>query len=146
MIISSFVALSLVHVDFKIEIKAGRFSSICESWPWLAAVYKRTIHGVLEHVWLTFFACLLVAAGSGALYFNLDNELLPTEDPVKSVFLPGSWWCWLELYGRQAVQMEDILLPYVESGDIESIYTGWAVGSKYCIYYCAAKTLGRTSF
>ena len=79
---------------------------------------------MLEHAWLTFFACLLVAVGSGALYFNLDNELLPTEDRGKiRIFARGPDGVGLNFMDRQAVQMEDILLPYVESGEIESIYT-----------------------
>ncbi|MEI8645403.1 efflux RND transporter permease subunit [Pseudoalteromonas sp. Hal040] len=124
-IISSFVALSLVPaLTSKLKLKQGGFHPFAKVGHGLAAVYKRTIHGVLEHAWLTFFVCLLVAACSGALYFNLDNELLPTEDRGKiRIFARGPDGVGLNFMDRQAVQMEDILLPYVESGDIESIYT-----------------------
>jgi hydrophobe/amphiphile efflux-1 (HAE1) family protein len=124
-IISSFVALSLVPaLTSKLKLKQGGFHPFAKLGHGLAAVYKRTIHGVLDHAWITFFVCLIVAAGSGALYMNLDNELLPTEDRGKiRIFARGPDGVGLNFMDRQAVQMEDILLPFVESGEIESIYT-----------------------
>ncbi|WP_454178971.1 efflux RND transporter permease subunit [Pseudoalteromonas sp. MBR-15] len=124
-IISSFVALSLVPaLTSKLKLKQGGFHPFAKLGHGLAAVYKRTIHGVLDHAWITFFVCLIVAACSGALYMNLDNELLPTEDRGKiRIFARGPDGVGLNFMDRQAVQMEDILLPFVESGEIESIYT-----------------------
>ncbi|MGO3786263.1 MAG: efflux RND transporter permease subunit, partial [Pseudoalteromonas prydzensis] len=124
-IISSFVALSLVPaLTSKLKLKQGGKHPFAKIGHWLANVYTKTIHWVLDHAWLTFAACVLVAAGSGALYVNLDNELLPSEDRGKiRIFARGPDGVGLNFMDRQAMQMEDILLPYVESGEIESIYT-----------------------
>lgn len=124
-IISSFVALSLVPaLTSKLKLKQTGFHPFAKFGNWLASWYTKSVHWVLDHAWLTFAACVLVAAGSGALYFNLDNELLPSEDRGKiRIFARGPDGVGLNFMDRQAMQMEDILLPYVESGEIESIYT-----------------------
>ncbi|MBB1332430.1 efflux RND transporter permease subunit [Pseudoalteromonas sp. SR44-5] len=124
-IISSFVALSLVPaLTSKLKLKQGGKHPFAKIGHWLANIYTKTIHWVLDHAWLTFIASILVAAGSGALYLNLDNELLPSEDRGKiRIFARGPDGVGLNFMDRQAMQMEDILLPYVQSGEIESIYT-----------------------
>ncbi|KPH92299.1 multidrug transporter AcrB [Pseudoalteromonas undina] len=124
-IISSFVALSLVPaLTSKLKLKQGGFHPFAKLGNVLANLYTKTIHKVLDHAWLTFIACLLVAGGSGALYMSLDNELLPTEDRGKiRIFARGPDGVGLNFMDRQAIKMEDTLLPFVESGEIESIYT-----------------------
>ncbi|WP_404340178.1 efflux RND transporter permease subunit [Pseudoalteromonas mariniglutinosa] len=124
-IISSFVALSLVPaLTSKLKLKQGGKHPFAKIGHCLAGFYTRTIHWVLDRAWLTLAACILVAAGSGALYLNLDNELLPNEDRGKiRIFARGPDGVGLNFMDRQALQMEDILLPYVESGEIESVYT-----------------------
>ncbi|TGE85930.1 multidrug transporter AcrB [Pseudoalteromonas sp. KS88] len=124
-IISSFVALSLVPaLTSKLKLKQGGWHPFAKLGHWLAGVYTKTIHWVLDHAWVTLITCLLVAGGSGALYFNLENELLPTEDRGKiRIFSRGPDGVGLNFMDRQAIKMEDILLPFVESGEIESIYT-----------------------
>ncbi|AXQ97937.1 efflux RND transporter permease subunit [Pseudoalteromonas piscicida] len=125
-IISSFVALSLVpaltsKLKVKQDSKKHLFSSIGVK---LAKMYRGTIHWVLDHAWLTFGVFLVIASLSGALYSQLDNELLPSEDRGKiRIFARGPDGVGLNFMDRQAKQMEDILLPFVESGEIESIYT-----------------------
>ena len=124
-IISSFVALSLVPaLTSKLKLKQGGKHPFAKIGHWLADLYTKTIHWVLDHAWLTFAVCVLVAVGSGALYMNLENELLPSEDRGKiRIFARGPDGVGLNFMDRQAMQMEDILLPYVQSGEIESIYT-----------------------
>ncbi len=124
-IISSFVALSLVPaLTSKLKLKQGGFHPFAKLGHWLGGIYTKTIHKVLNHAWLTFALCLLVAAGSGALYASLDSELLPTEDRGKiRIFARGPDGVGLNFMDRQAIKMEDILLPFVDSGEIESIYT-----------------------
>jgi multidrug efflux pump subunit AcrB len=114
----------LPSLTSKLKLKQGGKHPFAKIGHWLANIYTKTIHWVLDHAWLTFIASILVAAGSGALYLNLDNELLPSEDRGKiRIFARGPDGVGLNFMDRQAMQMEDILLPYVQSGEIESIYT-----------------------
>ncbi|MEL0634816.1 efflux RND transporter permease subunit [Pseudoalteromonas carrageenovora] len=124
-IISSFVALSLVPaLTSKLKLKHGGFHPFAKLGHWLGGIYTKSIHKVLDHAWLTFIACLLVAGGSGALYTSLDSELLPSEDRGKiRIFARGPDGVGLNFMDRQAIKMEDILLPFIDSGEIESIYT-----------------------
>ncbi|MGO2011492.1 MAG: efflux RND transporter permease subunit [Pseudoalteromonas sp.] len=124
-IISSFVALSLVPaLTSKLKLKPGGFHPFAKFGHILARIYTKSIHWVLDHAWLTFAVCVLVATGSGALYLNLDNELLPSEDRGEiRIFARGPDGVGLNFMDRQALQIEDTLMPYLESGEIESMYT-----------------------
>ncbi|WP_192503261.1 efflux RND transporter permease subunit [Pseudoalteromonas peptidolytica] len=125
-IISSFVALSLVPaLTSKLKLKQdGKKHIFSAAGVKLATWYRGTIHWVLDHAWLTFGIFVIIAGLSGALYTQLDNELLPSEDRGKiRIFARGPDGVGLNFMDRQAKQMEDILLPFVESGEIESIYT-----------------------
>ncbi|WP_105198911.1 efflux RND transporter permease subunit [Pseudoalteromonas sp. T1lg10] len=124
-IISSFVALSLVPaLTSKLKPKSGGRHPFAKLGNRLAGAYQWCIRKVLDHAWATFAVSLLVAAGSGALYLQLDNELLPSEDRGKiRIFARGPDGVGLNFMDRQSKQMEDVLLPYVQSGEIESIYT-----------------------
>ena len=125
-VISSFVALSLVPaLTSKLKLKqAKKAHPFTKLGNYLVEFYRRSIAWVLNHAWLTLCACLLVAAGSGGLYLYLENELLPKEDRGKiRIFARGPDGVGLNFMDRQAIAMEDILLPFVESGEIESIYT-----------------------
>ncbi|KAF7780567.1 hypothetical protein PMAN_a1618 [Pseudoalteromonas marina] len=124
-IISSFVALSLVPaLTSKLKLKKHSTHPFAKVGNKLVSLYSITIKSVLNRAWLVLIACILIAFGSGALYLNLDNELLPTEDRGKiRIFARGPDGVGLNFMDRQAMQMEDILLPFVESGEIESIYT-----------------------
>lgn len=125
--ISSFVALSLVPaamarlgqstegaLDRRISAFGGR----------LQRAYVRSLAGVLAHPWVLLIACLSAAGGVGALYFQLDQELLPTEDRGEiSIFARGPEGVGLPYMQRQADRMEDVLQPLVASGEITSLYT-----------------------
>ncbi|MBE0363868.1 hypothetical protein PULV_a1379 [Pseudoalteromonas ulvae UL12] len=125
-VISSFVALSLVPaLTSKLKLKqAKKAHPFAKVGGYLVEFYRLSIAWVLNHAWLTLCVCLLVAVGSGGLYLTLDNELLPKEDRGKiRIFARGPDGVGLNFMDRQAIAMEDILLPFVESGEIESIYT-----------------------
>jgi hydrophobe/amphiphile efflux-1 (HAE1) family protein len=124
-IISSFVALSLVPaLTSKLKLKQSNSHPFAKIGNKLVSFYTLTIAAVLNYAWLTLAVCVLVAAGSGALYLNLDNELLPNEDRGKiRIFARGPDGVGLNFMDRQAMKMENILLPLVERGEIESIYT-----------------------
>lgn len=130
-IISSFVALSLVpaltarlpneQANADGAVKGNLFGPLGHG---LLALYQRSLHWTLTHAWLTFFACTVAAASAAVLYTQLDNELLPTEDRgTIRIFARGPDGVGLNFMDRQAQKMEDILLPYVDNGEIESIYS-----------------------
>ncbi len=125
-IISSFVALSLVpaltaRLPKEDDGKRNIFGPLGLR---LLAWYQGSLRWVLDHAWLTFFACIVAAMGSAALYAQLDNELLPDEDRgTIRIFARGPDGVGLNFMDRQAQEMEDILLPFVEKGEIESIYS-----------------------
>ncbi|MFK7830775.1 MAG: efflux RND transporter permease subunit [Congregibacter sp.] len=125
--ISSFVALSLVPaamarlgrspegaMDLRLRGLGSR----------LQRLYSRSLGVVLAYPWPVLVLCLLSAAGAGALYFQLDQELLPTEDRGEvTIFARGPDGVGLPYMGRQAERIEDVLRPLVESGEITSLYT-----------------------
>ncbi|WP_417762541.1 efflux RND transporter permease subunit [Shewanella sp.] len=125
-IISSFVALSLVpaltaRLPREDDGKRNLFAPLGQR---LLTWYQGSLRWVLNHAWFTFFACVAAALGSAALYMQLDNELLPNEDRgTIRIFARGPDGVGLNFMDRQAQKMEDILLPFVEKGEIESIYS-----------------------
>lgn len=128
-IISSFVALSLVpSLTAKLPVKStengffnrtfGAFGRLC------LAGYDRSLQWALRFSWLVVLLSLIAAAGAAFVYKELDNELLPPEDRGNvRIFARGPDGVGINFMDRQAHQMEEKLLPYVESGAVDSIYT-----------------------
>lgn len=130
-IISSFVALSLVPaLTARLPVKTnadkaslfsrtfGRFGNMCLS------LYQRSLIKSLKYAWLV--GVLSLAAGGGAylLAQNIDNQLLPSEDRgTLRIFARGPDGAGINFMDRQAEKMEAMLMPYVEDGTIDSIYT-----------------------
>ncbi|WOJ94653.1 efflux RND transporter permease subunit [Congregibacter variabilis] len=125
--ISSFVALSLVPAAMARlgDSTEGAFDrKMRKTGTHLQNFYIRSLNKVLAHPWSVLVLCLLAAAGSGALYLQLDQELLPSEDRGEiNIFARGPDGVGLPYMGRQADRMEDVLLPLVKSGEIKSLYT-----------------------
>jgi hydrophobe/amphiphile efflux-1 (HAE1) family protein len=127
--ISSFVALSLVPSlsaripdeepgDHKVRHFFSRWGGF------FAGRYESSLALALAHPWRAFGIALLAAVLSGALYSALDQELLPDEDRgIFYVFATGPDGVGLNYTERQAAQIEAILQPYVESGEIASLFT-----------------------
>ncbi|MDP5458227.1 efflux RND transporter permease subunit [Alishewanella sp. SMS8] len=124
-IISSFVALSLVPaLTARLPIKSGGQSRLATFGNKILQGYQRTLHFALDKAWWVFLASVLAATAALSVVSVLDNELLPTEDRGSiRVFARGPDGVGLNFMDRQADKMEDILLPYVNGGDIDSIYT-----------------------
>ncbi len=129
-IISSFVALSLVPaLTARLAVKKqkqsgffhatfGRFDHAC------LRVYQYTLVKALKYAWLVGVLSLLAGGGAYLLAKNIDNELLPSEDRgTIRIFARGPDGAGLNFMDRQAEKMEEMLLPYVENGTIDSIYT-----------------------
>jgi hydrophobe/amphiphile efflux-1 (HAE1) family protein len=124
-IISSFVALSLVPaLTARLPVKANSSNRLAALGHIILGWYRRTLHMALDKAWLVFFASLVAAFSALSLYNVLDNELMPSEDRGSvRIFARGPDGVGLNFMDRQADKMEDILLPYVNGGDIDSIYT-----------------------
>ena len=124
-IISSFVALSLVPaLTARLPLKANSTSRLATLGNRLLGVYQRSLHVALDKAWWVFIGSMLAAFAAISLYSQLNNELMPTEDRGSiRIFARGPDGVGLNFMDRQADKMEDILLPYVNGGDIDSIYT-----------------------
>ena len=128
-IISSFVALSLVPaltakipaVDVSKPKKPNvlsRFGTRCVNG------YERALHFVLRFSVPVVAVCLLIATGSYFVFNKLENQLLPNEDRgVVRIFARGPDGTGVNFMDRQALKTEELLLPNIDQGEIESIYT-----------------------
>lgn len=128
-IISSFVALSLVPaLTAKLPLQSkgsnlfdktfGAFGRKC------LVGYDKSLRWALKFSWLVVIICLGAAAGAFALFQDLDNELLPPEDRGNvRIFARGPDGVGINFMDRQAQVLEQKLMPYVENGSVDSIYT-----------------------
>ncbi len=126
-IISSFVALSLVPaLTARLPIKAQqtRSSRLQQLGNALLNAYSKSLTWVINWAWLVFIACTLIAGSATYFYSLIDNELMPNEDRgIVRIFARGPDGVGLNFMDRQAQQMEALLLPYVNGGDVDSIST-----------------------
>ena len=124
-IISSLVALTLVPaLTARLPLKAHKETALSRMGNRFRNRYVKTLHWVLDHAVLTFVACLLVAGSATWFYMGVDNELMPSEDRGQiRIFARGPDGVGLNFMDRQAQRMEEILLPYVNGGEVESINT-----------------------
>lgn len=126
-IISSFVALSLVPaLTAKLPLKPQqpRESRLQQLGSLLVGWYARSLHWTLNHALAVFIGCSLVAGSALYFYLQIDHELMPQEDRgTIRIFARGPDGSGLNFMDRQARQMEEVLLPYVNGGAIDSINT-----------------------
>ncbi|MDX1569303.1 MAG: efflux RND transporter permease subunit [Xanthomonadales bacterium] len=127
--ISSFVSLSLVPAMTarmpKRTTSAGPLrQAVVRVGERLAGLYRGLLHRALDFSALTFVIafCLLLLAGG--LYKGLPSELLPEEDRgVISIMASGPDGVGLSYMERQVDRVEELLMPLVQSGEVESLYT-----------------------
>ncbi|XQW83617.1 efflux RND transporter permease subunit [Thalassotalea piscium] len=124
-IISSFVALSLVPaITARLPVKANNTNRLSGLGNTILSWYQKSLHFALDKAWYVFIASLVAALSAISLYSVLDNELMPSEDRGSiRIFARGPDGVGLNFMDRQADKMEEILLPYVQGGNIDSIYT-----------------------
>ncbi|KPD22052.1 efflux RND transporter permease subunit [Idiomarina zobellii] len=124
-VISSFVALSLVPAfTARLPKSAGKTNIFGGIGHKFKGFYQRTLHKALNASWVIGVVSLLAAGGGVVLFEQIDSELMPDEDRgAVRVFARGPDGVGVKFMDRQARQLEEILLEYKESGDIESIYT-----------------------
>ena len=90
----------------------------------LMRFYGWSLHGSLNAPLVVITVAGFLAAGAWFAFQNLDRELLPPEDRgLVFAFGTGPDGVGLGYSDRQAERMEAVLLPYVESGEIESLFT-----------------------
>ncbi len=133
-IISSFVALSLVpaltaRLPLKNHKKGGFFDKTFGRFGyWCLSGYQRSLTWSLRYGWVIVILSLVAATGAWFLSQNIKSELLPSEDRgTIRIFARGPDGAGINFMDRQAERMEEVLLPYVEKGTVDSIYT--VVGS-----------------
>ncbi len=126
-IISSFVALSLVPaLTARLPVKAQqpRSSRLQQLGTTLLNAYSKSLSWVINRAWWVFTACVLIAGSATYFYTLIDSELMPNEDRgIVRIFARGPDGVGLNFMDRQAQQMEALLLPYVNGGDVDSIST-----------------------
>ncbi|MBR9906615.1 MAG: efflux RND transporter permease subunit [Gammaproteobacteria bacterium] len=124
-IISSFVALSLVPaLTAKLPLKSNKETKLQHLGAKVRDYYAKTLHFCLDKALWIFVASTLIAGSAAYLYTQVDNELMPSEDRgTIRIFARGPDGAGIDFMDRQAKQMEEILLPYVNGGAVESINT-----------------------
>lgn len=127
--ISSFVALTMVPA------LAARLGPIPEKHAaprrvlillgeYLNRFYSKSLMACLNMPIVVFAVAVTLASGAWLLFNNLDRELVPPEDRgVMFVFGTGPDGVGLDYSDRQIQAIEDILKPYVESGEVETLFS-----------------------
>ena len=123
--ISSFVALTIVPAAMaRLSEHTERDRRLSQLGYALMGFYDTTLGVALRHPWKTLTLCILAASAAGALYTELDRELLPPEDRGSVVvFSRGPDGVGLSYVERQADRIENILAPLMANGEIQSLYS-----------------------
>jgi len=127
-IISSFVALSLVPAAAARLVRSADATRVPRLLARLgerfASAYRQSLALLLSRPSLPVVGALLFAVAAGIAYQSLDRELIPPEDRgLVRVFASGPDGVGLNFMDRQTVKIEEILRPYVDSGEANSIYS-----------------------
>ncbi len=124
--ISSFVALSMVpaisaRIDFSDE---HGFKFLNRVGGKINRAYMSMLSACLKHPVITVSVSLFAFAGAAFLVTVIDQELVPEEDRGQiEVFATGPDGVGLSYMERQADQIDAVLQPYLNSGEISSLFT-----------------------
>lgn len=124
-IISSFVALSMVPaLTARLKTAGQRRGRLAHFGNRVLDWYSSSLDYALNKAWWVLGICVVLAVAAGSVYRLLDSELLPPEDRgMIRIMAQGPDGVGLPFMDRQANRMEDILLPYLNEGNIDSLYT-----------------------
>lgn len=128
-VISSFVALTLVPaLAARLRDQDGGGLGVRRTLgavgTRLAGLYAASLRACLAAPLVVVAVATILAAGSWFAFERLDRELLPTEDRgIVFAFGTGPDGVGLSYSDRQADRMEAVLQPYLDSGEIESLFT-----------------------
>ncbi|MCR9072377.1 MAG: efflux RND transporter permease subunit [Alphaproteobacteria bacterium] len=128
-LISSFVALTLVpalaaRLGEERRRDSGLRHALGRVGGRLSDLYTATLRATLNAPLVVLALALALAAGSWLAFERLNRELLPDEDRgIVFAFGTGPDGVGLGYSDRQADKMEAVLQPYLDSGEIESLFT-----------------------
>ena len=126
--ISSFVALTLVpamaaRLGDEKPGSPGLRGAVLWLGRRLSALYEITLRWALEAPLVISAIAVVLAASAWLAFGALKQELVPSEDRGKfTVFGTGPDGVGLAYTDRQAERVEEILRPYVESGEITTLF------------------------
>ncbi len=126
--ISSFVALSLCPLlASRLPVTEGaadaqRAGPVAGFGRWVESVYRRFLDFTLSARLLVLGGTAMVAVTAVALYPTINEELLPREDRGSLyIMLQGPDGVGLDYMDRQSAQVEALLRPYQDSGEIGDV-------------------------
>ncbi|MFU8834395.1 MAG: efflux RND transporter permease subunit [Roseovarius sp.] len=130
--ISTFVALTACPALASKVLSARAVRDAADTAPRRAPFYQRAYRAALTRAiampLVVLPVALAITAGSALFYDNLPRELAPREDRgVGFVPLTAPQGSTLAHSDMAAKQVEDILQPYLDSGEVETVFsfTGW---------------------
>ncbi|WP_234028756.1 efflux RND transporter permease subunit [Pseudoblastomonas halimionae] len=126
-LISSFVALSLIPaLSAKFDLRSAEDETDrLASWGGrMRERYTSALGWCLDRGKVVIGSAVAVAALSGLLFFQLDSELVPDEDRgVIEVDATGPDGVGLDFMDRELDEIEMVLQPYLDSGEIQSTFS-----------------------
>jgi hydrophobe/amphiphile efflux-1 (HAE1) family protein len=131
-IISSFVAVTLCplmasrlpNLSEKNNALSGLRNVLDNLGGKLAKIYFISLESLMRFKVLGLIVALMIAAGGGWGFTQLNQELLPREDRgAIRVFLTGPDGASLAYSDRQSQIVENVLIPYQKQGIFTDIYT-----------------------
>ena len=131
-IISSFVAVTLCplmasrlpNLSEKNNALSGLRNVLDNLGGKLAKIYFISLESLMRFKVLGLIVALMIAAGGGWGFTQLNQELLPREDRgAIRVFLTGPDGASLAYSDRQTQIVENVLIPYQKQGIFTDIYT-----------------------
>lgn len=126
-IISSFVALTIapaLAAQFRFSNGEGTGKVFNRVGSAASSLYEKSLGVCLKFYWVPVLVSLAAVIGAVFIYNQLESELVPSEDRGRiEVFATGPDGVGLSYMERQADEIEAILQPYLESGEIASLFT-----------------------
>ena len=136
-ILSSFVALTLSPMmASKLVVPATKTKGIAkwtdDAVQAMRRSYRNSLGVVMGRPWTVLPILLVAIAGSGFFLTKIPGELVPTEDRgAFFAFFSGPEGAGFDYTAEEAAEIEEILLDYVESGEITRAMIrvpGWGGG------------------
>ncbi len=127
--ISSFVALTMVpmivsNMPLAADPEKPRMLGLDRFGAWLAGIYGRILNVVLAAPLVAFAVACAAGLLSLTVYSSLGQELVPREDRgMVRIWMNGPDGVSLDYMDEQVEKVEQLLQPYVDSGQIERIYS-----------------------
>ncbi len=130
-LLSSTVALSLCPMlasrilnRDKVEGESGGTGPIIRVGGWARDVYARILHACLAAPAVVMALALAFAVAGAVLFLSIRQELTPAEDRAVVLFSVSTpQGVSLDYTTSQLRRIEDLLKPYVESGEAENIFS-----------------------